>query len=229
MRATAQIEIEIAARIGSKAGFGARTLRRLPFSPAASLRRRGEYVLDVLEVAMNGCRSPSMVSLRALNRAKNVIGAGRRNLLPEHLPFVARRAQREAVVRRHERAGRDRDDASLQDFTSSPGRRSEHEGGAEIAPAPHQIGVGVHQVGIRSSMLSSYASFTSASTATTPFATPISGLTSASRDGRAVGDREPRQRDQRLRPARRDRRAAGRDSRRAPSAPRPRRSWPWPR
>ena len=106
VRAAEQIEVQIAAgdRLEARAHC------------AGLLARRGQHVLDVEQVRHERVQVALDRELAALEQREDVVVAGRRHLLPEHLPFVARRAQREAVVRRHERARRDRDDAALDDL-----------------------------------------------------------------------------------------------------------------
>ena len=89
-----------------------------------------------------------MVSLPRLNSAKMSWWPGGGELGPEQLPFVAWRAQREAVVRRHERAGCDGHDAAFDDLDEiALVADLDQERGGEETAAPNKIGVGVYKVG----------------------------------------------------------------------------------
>ena len=100
--------------IGSKRGL----IGRPPCAAAA------EHVLDVEQVRHERMQVALDAQQPALEQRENVVEARRRHALPEGLPGLARRAQRKAVVRRDERPGRDRHDAtSRRCARDSPCRR----------------------------------------------------------------------------------------------------------
>ena len=82
------------------------------------------------------------------HQREHVGEAERRQRLPEFLPDRARGAQREAVIGRDERPGRDLGHAAFLDAHQRVGLvDGDQEGGVDEAAAPHQIGVGVDQCG----------------------------------------------------------------------------------
>ena len=84
----------------------------------------------------------------ALEQGEDVVRSRRRHGLPKGLPRLARRAQREAVVGRHERPTGDADDASVDDADEIPGLAGfEQERGVDEAPALDQARIGIHQLG----------------------------------------------------------------------------------
>src|SRR5262245_16702815 len=126
----------------------------------------------------------------ALEQREQIVEARRREFLPERLPGVARRPQREAVIRRDERPRRHPGDAPLRDAHEISALADfEQERGVHEASAPHEFLVGVHQLGqALDHGFTLHASFTSASTATTPSpcGLTISGLISASAMGSPI-------------------------------------------
>src|SRR5262249_12247950 len=111
-------------------------------------------------------------------------------VLPERFPGVARRPQRKTVVRRDERPLGHRRDAAVHDAHEISGVADlDEERGVHEAATAHQFLVGIHQLGqALDHGLTPHASFTSASTATTPSpcGLTISGLISASAMGSPI-------------------------------------------
>ena len=150
VRPSEQVEVEIAPDDELEAGAH---WHSRPKDGVASLAyglpaRRGQHILDVKQVRHQRMQVALDRKLAALEQREDVVVAGWRHLGPEQLPLVAWRAQREAVIRRDERSRRDRDDAALDDLHQIALVADLHqERGAEIAPAPDEILVGVHKVG----------------------------------------------------------------------------------
>ncbi len=183
MRAAEQIEVQIAAddrlELRARRAGGGRCL-----SHRRGLARGGEHVLEIEEVRHQRMQVALDAQEATLEQRKDVVQSRHRHRLPERLPRLARRPQREAVVRRHERPTGDADDASIDDADEPAGVADlEQKRGVDEAPALDQARIGIHQLGQtfdHRGCSPAHINFTRASTATTPSVFTISGLISAS-------------------------------------------------
>src|SRR3954471_7442550 len=103
MRAVEQRQVEIASGDGLETRARRDALGGGLALAARGLARRGQQVLDVEQIRHERMQVTFDGKLAALEQGEDVAVAGLRNFLPERLPLVLRRAQREAEVRRHER------------------------------------------------------------------------------------------------------------------------------